>query len=401
MPGKTENKNGYKHTPLGWIPEEWSIKTVEDIAVINSETLKEKTDPNYSFHYLDLSSVDKGKISLPKEKIFYKDAPSRAKRILKTNDVIMATVRPNLQAFAIANFNIKDIICSTGFALLRTRLPEDSHYLYHCLFSYFITRQINDLVVGSNYPALNNDDVENLLLPYPESSDERNKITKILTTWDKAIEATEKLIESKQKLKNGLMQKLLTGKKRLAGFKDKWNEKKLGEIFRISAGGDFNNDTFSAIKDAKHPYPVYSNSLTQEGLYGFTETYRYEGNCITVTARGTIGAANYRDHRFDAIGRVLVLEPKSEMNNFFISEFINNKINFFVESTGVPQLTAPHLSKYKVLCPGPSEQNAIARILQMSDAEIKNLNVQLEKLKEQKKGLMQVLLTGKVRVKTN
>jgi type I restriction enzyme S subunit len=133
-------------------------------------------------------------------------------------------------------------------------------------------------------------------------------------------------------------------------------------------------------------------------LYGFSEIYRHEENCITVTARGMVGVANKRDHKFDAIGRVLILRPISAISCFFMSEFINHKIEFSIESTGVPQLTAPQISKYEIKFPIKEKQTHIATILSEMDSEIEALEKKRAKYQLLKQGLMQNLLTGKIRL---
>jgi type I restriction enzyme S subunit len=120
-------------------------------------------------------------------------------------------------------------------------------------------------------------------------------------------------------------------------------------------------------------------------------------NCITVTARGTIGVAYAKDHKFTAIGRVLVLEPKFQVDILFVSEYINNKIEFTIESTGVPQLTAPQIAKYEIKLPEFAEQQAVAQILSDMDAEIEALEQKRDKYKALKQGMMQELLTGHIR----
>jgi len=178
-----------------------------------------------------------------------------------------------------------------------------------------------------------------------------------------------------------------------------WGVKTIEEIFDVTAGGDFKKEFSSEIKDETHKYPIYSNSLADEGLYGYCSYYTSDENCITVTARGTIGFANYRDHKFTAIGRVLVLRPKVEVDCFYVSEYINNKINFVLEVTGVPQLTAPQISKYSISLPKTkTEQTRIAQILSDMDAEIEVLEKKSEKYKMIKQGMMQNLLTGKKRL---
>lgn len=150
-------------------------KKINEIAEVNKENLSGNTPAEYEFYYYDLSSVDKGKVLHPTEKLKFADAPSRAKRLFKRNDVLMSTVRPNLQGFTYVDFDSTNSVCSTGFAVIAGKYESDSMYIYQNLFSYGITRQIQKLLVGSNYPAINSKDVENLKVPFPNDKKEREK----------------------------------------------------------------------------------------------------------------------------------------------------------------------------------------------------------------------------------
>jgi type I restriction enzyme S subunit len=206
---------GYKKTSVGVIPDNWNVKKIGDISKINLLSLSSDTANDYEFYYYDLSSIDEGKINHPNIKTKYSESPSRARRIFRRNDILMSTVRPNLKGFAKIDFDAEDCVSSTGFAVITVNDEDDFDFLYHNLFSYNIEQQINSLLVGSNYPAINNEDVENLCIPYISIKSEQQKIAAILSTWDKAIELKEKLIAQKQVQKKGLAQNLLTGKIRV------------------------------------------------------------------------------------------------------------------------------------------------------------------------------------------
>jgi type I restriction enzyme S subunit len=220
---------------------------------------------------------------------------------------------------------------------------------------------------------------------------EQSAIATVLSDTDALISNLEKLISKKRLIKQGAMQQLLKPKKG-------WAVKKLGEVFSITAGGDLNFNNYSLIQDENYRYPIYSNALTNKGLYGFTSEYKQTENTITVTARGQVGVANPRDHKYSAIGRVIILNPITNLNINFIAEYINNFIEFSNESTGVPQLTAPQISKYEILFPKHDEQTEIATILSDMDNGITDLEKKLDKYKKIKQGMMQVLLTGKIRL---
>ena len=179
---------------------------------------------------------------------------------------------------------------------------------------------------------------------------------------------------------------------------EEWMVRSIGDVFFVEAGGDMDYSRSVIIQDERHPFPIYSNAITNRGLHGFSSYGDHPSGSITVTARGTLGAANYRDHDFTAIGRVLVLVPKISLDGRFFAEYLNNCVSFAVESTGVPQLTAPQISKYRVPVPPIHEQRAIAAALSDVDALISSLDKLIAKKRDIKQAAMQQLLTGKRRL---
>lgn len=247
------------------------------------------------------------------------------------------------------------------------------------------------------------------LPPLPE----QQRIAKALSDVDSLISTTEKLIQKKKNIKQGAMQNLLTGKKRLPGFAkttnykqselglipEDWEVKNLGELFDMKAGGDVDKEHFSYCKSSLYKYKIFSNGLENEGIYGYTDLPKYKGNAITITGRGTVGIAMFREEDFDAVIRLLVLNSKNDnlTNNSYITEEINSCISFPNESTGVPQLTVPQIRDIVIALPSKEEQTAIANVLSSMDKEIETLNTKLEKYRNLKTAMMQQLLTGKIR----
>ena len=178
-----------------------------------------------------------------------------------------------------------------------------------------------------------------------------------------------------------------------------WDVVKLGDVFEVTAGGDLDVTNFSTEKTHKHIYPVYSNAITDNGLYGFSSNYDCCGNHITVTARGYIGYAVPRDGKFSSIGRLLTLQPKTEISCYLVAQYINQFVSFAIESTGVPQLTAPQIKKYLVVIPkSTTEQTVIATALSDTDALIGSLKTLIAKKQAVKLAAMQNLLGGKIRL---
>lgn len=181
-------------------------------------------------------------------------------------------------------------------------------------------------------------------------------------------------------------------------FPSEWQVMRIGDLFEAKAGGDYDPSSSSDVRDNRYPYPIYANGLTQQGLYGFSNYAEEPSGSITVTGRGTLGQAFYRDTPFIAIGRLIVLKPKTSIDALFFCEYINYGIEFAVESTGVPQLTAPQISNYLIPVPPEPEQRAIAKVLSDVDGLLNTLEALIAKKRSIKQATMQQLLTGKTRL---
>ncbi|MCC5642763.1 restriction endonuclease subunit S [Nostoc sp. CHAB 5824] len=188
-------------------------------------------------------------------------------------------------------------------------------------------------------------------------------------------------------------------KLRFPQFQDDWKGYKFSELFSISAGGDIDTNKVRAEPNEVYKYPVYANAEKDKGLYGYSNEYKIEPNVITVAGRGVnIGIAHARDHHFYPIVRLLVLKPKVVLNIYFF-EYQINRINVFVESTGVPQLTAPQISSYRVFSTSIAEQEKIASFLGAVDRRLTQLCRKRELLQTYKRGVMQKLFSQQIRFK--
>lgn len=181
-------------------------------------------------------------------------------------------------------------------------------------------------------------------------------------------------------------------------FPSEWQVMRIGDLFEAKAGGDYDPSSSSDVRDNRYPYPIYANGLTQQGLYGFSNYAEEPSGSITVTGRGTLGQAFYRDTPFVAIGRLIVLKPKISIDARFFCEYINYGIEFAIESTGVPQLTAPQISNYLIPIPPKPEQRAIAQALSDVDGLLNALEALIAKKRAIKQAVMQQLLTGRTRL---
>jgi len=174
-----------------------------------------------------------------------------------------------------------------------------------------------------------------------------------------------------------------------------WEVKYFGNICDIHVGRDLLEKNFSIFKTNEYIYPVFSNTVSNYGLYGYYKNPEYNFEGFTVVGRGVgLGTAFYRKAKFGAIGRLLVLKPEKD-NAKFLTYYVNNKISIFLESGGIPQLTGISFSKYKIPLPPLPEQKAIAQVLSDTDDLIQALEQKLAKKRAIKQGAMQQLLAPK------
>jgi len=399
-----ELKPGYKQTEVGVIPVGWDAKRLGDLLNLIS---------GYAFSS-DFFS-DNGPILLTpgnfklegglyfneKNTKRYSGDYSASMKFSKGDLLIVMTdLTPECNLLGKPAFVDSDEIVLHNQRIGKVALREkciDVNYLFYIFLSEPYLTRIREMATGSTVRHTSNKSIYSIHIPVP-SIPEQRAIAAALGDVDALINALDRLIAKKRGIKPAAMQELLTGKKRLPGYSGEWEVKRLGDVFSVTAGGDFDPSQSSPTQDETYCYPIYSNAISERGLYGYCSYSDHEADSITVTARGTLGIANYRDHKFTAIGRVLVLKPKEPSDGRFFSEFINHGIDFVVESTGVPQLTTPQISKYELPVPSRSEQTAIAAVLSDMDAEIAALEQKRDKTRALKQGMMQELLTGKTRL---
>jgi type I restriction enzyme S subunit len=201
-------------TRLPGFQGEWETKQLLELADVDPDNLGAGTSPSYSFKYISLENVDYGVLRGFSQEVF-ETAPSRARRILRRGDVLVSTVRPNLKSHLLFDRSENDWVCSTGFAVVRAKSGQ-SHpgFLFAHLFAYGVSKQIEALLTGSIYPAINSADVRCLEIPAPAYA-EQTAIATVLSDMDAELAALEARRDKTRALKQGMMQELLTGRTRL------------------------------------------------------------------------------------------------------------------------------------------------------------------------------------------
>lgn len=244
-------------------------------------------------------------------------------------------------------------------------------------YIYYFLTNIQDYIYstkkGGGVPHVHISSIENVSVPVPPLPVQR-EIVRIL---DNFTELTAELTARKQQYAY-YRDKLLTFGDVRVGVTSDVIRRTLGEVCKISAGGDAPKNSMSKQKTEKYSVPIISNGIGENALYGYTDAPKVEEPAVTVAARGTIGYAEYRDYPFYPIIRLLTAIPKDStvVNTKYLYYCLQGK-QYSVPMGGIPQLTAPELKKVEIPIPSLDVQNRIVQVLDNFDAICTDLNIGL------------------------
>jgi len=204
-----------KETEIGRMPTSWNAKRLGD--VVEKTYQKDMTRaPNVQFKYIDVSSVSNESLKITEYKTYKgSEAPSRARKIVKVDDVLFATVRPTLRRIAFVGNEYDEEICSTAFCVLRSKAELTSRYLYFCVQRDEFVENLGKLQRGVSYPAVTDGNVKDQLIPFPEDISEQDEIADILWHINEKIEHELYKQESLKELFKTMLQLLMTGQVRV------------------------------------------------------------------------------------------------------------------------------------------------------------------------------------------
>lgn len=362
----------------------WEARFLGELVKLNPKGQLPQT-----FEYVDLESVV-GTEMVSHRKVTRDTAPSRAQRLAQSGDLFYQTVRPyQKNNFLATNLN-GDYVFSTGYAQLRPLIS--GYFLLSLVQNDRFVKSVLSRCTGTSYPSISADELSKIQVLVSNDEQELYAIGKLFQKLDRLIILHQHKLDKLKNLKKAYLAELFPAegerlpKRRFPGFEGEWEEKKLGEMSNITAGGDVDKDKLLT----KGNYPVLANAHTNEGIIGYyEENYQIEAPAVTVTGRGDIGFAKARKENFTPVVRLLSI--KSKHNVDFLAEAINqNKVIF--ESTGVPQLTIPKLSNYKIYFPSEvDEENSIGNFLVSLDSLITLQQHKLDKLNDLKKAYLNEL----------
>lgn len=390
------------------IPDGWNVKKLGEMGKFVSGGTPDTEKPEYwngDIIWLTPSEITK----LPTR--FVSDSERKITRAgLKNSSAVLLPVGSLIictrATVGDCCINIKEVSTNQGFKNL---IPENSNidFLY-----YLISLHKTDLIrkaCGSTFLEISKHDIEKLKYSVPPLP-EQEKIAEILGTWDSAIEKLTTLIAAKRLQKKGLMQKLLTAQIRLPGFTGEWEKVKLGNACTTFSGGtpSKSEKEYWAKKDIKWISAKYIDDdkitgydfISQKGFENSTAKLALKGDIILVT-RVSVGKIVICKETFAVNQDMTVIRP-NDASICYIYNTLKMKIAEIIDKSqglAIKGITKQTLNGVTLKLPPLSEQKAIADILSKADEEIDLLTRKLDLIQSQKKGLMQQLLTGKIRVK--
>ena len=293
---------------------------------------------------------------------------------------------------------------------LRTNKKLDSEFLLYTILSERGQQLIDLRSSGSTAKGIKSSELKKVKITYPESLPEQRKIAKTLSTWDQAIATTERLIATSQQQKKALMQQLLTGKKRLVNpetgkeFEGDWEEVKLGQCSTCldNKRVPLNSEQRA---DMQGLYPYWGAN----GIVDYVSEYLFDETIVLLAEDGgyfdeyeTRPIANISYGKCWVNNHAHVLKAKKNVTNEWLHfSLVHKNILAFINGGTRAKLNKKDMHLIKILLPSIKEQQKIASVLTAADQEIELLEAKLAHLKDEKKALMQQLLTGKRRVKVD
>jgi len=411
MMSSQEVPQGYKKTKVGVIPLEWEVVKLDEVAKFykgKGISKAEISDKGIEcIRYGELYTKYNEKI----ENIISKTITSKDKLFLsEVNDILIPASGETAIDLATASCVLKkDVGLGGDINIIRSKL--DGIFLSYYL-NIVAKTKIASLAQGISVIHLYSSQLKNLYISKPPLK-EQQKIAKILTTWDNAIFKQEKLIKAKEQLKKGLMQKLLSGEVRFDGFSGEWENIRLGEITNFYLGLTYTPTyvkkgvPFLSVKDINGGNISFENIkyISNEEFEHCTNNSKPKKGDILFGRVGTLGNPIIieTDNPFCIFVSLGFLRVNSDIYNGFVkywmsSSLFKKQVESQVAGSSQKNLNVGWLKKFKLKLPPLQEQQKIAQVLSTADKEIELLKNELESLKEQKKGLMQKLLTGEVRV---
>jgi type I restriction enzyme S subunit len=415
---------GYKQTEVGVIPEEWEAqplgRSCEIITKGTTPTSIGREFTNTGVTFLKAESISESGRTIPDKVAFIDDAThALLKRSQLSEGDVLISIAGVLGRVGLVEK--ADLPANTNQALAVVRLGKNAEllrgFLFYCLRSSIVSEQIRDITVQAAQANISLQNVRDFLLPLPSTKAEQETIAEALSDADALIESLEQLLTKKRLLKQGAMQELLTGKKRLAGFSGEWEVKRLDELGRWTGGmtpSMRNPDYWQAgtvpwissgdVKSVRLTTTAFAISIY--AVKQRVTTLLPAKSIIVVTRSGIL--RNYLPVAMNMIPMAINQDIKALLtNDHVLPEYLLHSLTCIGDrilarclksGTTVESIEFPWLKAFTIPIPTLLEQTAIADILSDMDGEIVALEAKLAKTQSIKQGMMQELLTGRIRL---
>lgn len=393
---------GYKKTSIGIIPIDWETKKLGDLGdIINGLTYNPNEISDDGILVLRSSNI-KDRQLVYTDNVFVKADKFNP---VKKGDILIC-VRNGSKSLIGKNALITEEAEGYAFGAFMAVFRSDyNNYLYQIFGTVLFQKEIHKNL-GATINSINGSDLKLFKLPIPPQP-EQHKISEILSTWDDAITKCKTTIISLKDRNKGISQELLTGKKRLFGFNDKWIEttiEKITKNFSNKNKGLIDARIYSVTNSNGFVYQSdhFSREVAGDDLTGYKIIKKNE--FAYNPARINVGSIAFFTDDIGIISSLYVCFKTNDKvsNEFFIEWLKIEKTKHDIERYGEGgvriYLWYDLFKKLKINLPSIEEQNTIVEVLATANQELKNYETKLESLQLQKKGLMQQLLTGKIRV---
>lgn len=397
MTVKNENRPGYKKTKVGWIPEGWEASCLK---YLTSTSIKNGYSPICSDSPTGKWVLGLGALNGHGfDSTQVKPAPENNRQVdscfLKSGDFLISRSNTVDKVGRVALFKGEVKNCSYPDLMMRFRVKEavvSPEYLEGYLRSPKAVCYLQRSASGTSgsMVKINKTTVEKIPVLLPPLA-EQKAIAEVLSVWDRAISNTERLIQAKEKRFKGLLQTLIN-----PADQSGWGKARLGEIAKIKKGSQRNRDGL----DDFGAYPAMNGGV---GPSGYTDEWNTEANTVTISEGGnSCGFVNYVTQRFWCGGHCYALTNiRSGTEAEYLFHFLKSREPSLMRlrvGSGLPNIQKKDVDDFPVELPPLAEQKRIAETLNLAQRELDLLKKMAEKLKLQKRGLMQKLLTGEWRI---
>ena len=405
----------YKPSGVPWlddVPEHWEVRRLKSCVDINKAVLPEATEPDFEFPYLEIGAVGTGLLASQPTTIRFGNAPSRARRIVRTGDTIVSTVRTYLKATWFAGEVKDDLICSTGFAVFTPRNEVYPKFLSYIAQSNAFSDSVTASSVGTAYPAIPESRLGSFHVPLPPLP-EQAAIVRYLDYVDRRIRryvaAKRKLIALLEEEKQAIVNRAVTrgldpnvrlkpsGVEWLGDVPEHWEVRRLKTICGMKSGEGITAESIEAAGE----YPVYGGN----GLRGYASSYTHDGAFALIGRQGALcGNVHITRGQFWASehAAVAALDVGHEIN-WFGAILTAMNLNQYSIAAAQPGLAVERILNLYLPVPHPQEQKDIANHIEGAtadiDAAIARARRQMELVQEYRTRLIADVVTGKLDVR--